>query len=572
MIKFHLVRWRNFLSTGNAWTEIRLDQHKTTLISGTNGAGKSTLLDAIAYVLYKKPFRNINIPNLVNTVNQKDCLVEIEFSIGLRTYRVRRGIKPAVFEVFSDNELIPQSANVYDYQENLEKNILRMNYKTFCQIVILGSAGYTPFMLLPAQSRRDIIENLLDIDVFSRMSTVLKLEQKQNDELIAKIQQKEKIIESKVALMEKHIKELETNNESQVNDIQDNITTLQRSLDEIETKEQHKREELAAFERELGGTPIETIRSNLTKLQEAQRQYTKREKKLLETDPTRDIQNCPTCLQSITSEARQKIDDRKHEILSKITEGSEKISRKIQTYSDELDNALLFQEQVNEKNVALAKLGNERVRVKDSIRTLQKQIEGLQRAKKEIDTTDLEKHKTALERLAARKDIALEEDDLLSLAATLLKDGGIKTMIVRQYIPVMNKLINKYLEQMDFYCLFEIDETFKETMKAVYKDEMVYTSLSQGERMRVDIALLFTWREIAKMRNAALTNILILDEIVDSSLDGAGTEEFLKIIQTLSQSANIFIISHKAEQIVDKFEHSIRFEKRSNFSEIAKEA
>lgn len=569
MISFRFVRWKNFLSTGNALTEIKLDQHATTLISGTNGAGKSTLLDVLSFALFKKAFRNINLPTLINTVNQRDCLVEVEFDVGSRSYLVRRGMKPHVFEVFSNGELIPQSANVYDYQDNLEKNILRMTHKTFCQIVVLGSAGYTPFMLLPAQARREIIENLLDIDVFSRMNTLLKNQQRDIESKMTEIEQKERLVSSRISLIEKHLRDKATDNQELIDTLEKDIDGTGRSIDDLQTQIAAANGELSALTKPAN---ITALQSKIAKHQEAKRQLEKRRSTLLDSlSKFEKIEECPTCSQSISDAVRTRISSQKYGVIDKIEQSTEELSRKLQAFQSELDTASDHQRAVDELNAKIRNLENERYIAERHVHALQNQLGSLQKAKDEIDTSELERHQTALQRVLRARDIAVEKADLLKTAATLLKDGGIKTMIIRQYIPVMNRLINKFLEQMDFFCIFEIDETFEEKMKAVYKDELEYTSLSQGERMRVDIALLFTWREIARMRNASLTNILILDEIMDSSLDSAGTEEFLRIVKDISQSSNIFIISHKADQIVEKFDNHVRFVKRNNFSQIEAE-
>lgn len=570
MIKFHSIRWRNFLSTGNEFTEIILDSHRTTLISGTNGAGKSTLLDALSYGLYKKAFRDINIPTLINSVNQRECLVEVEFSIGSRTYVVRRGMKPSVFEVYVNGEIIPQSANVFDYQENLEKNILRMNYKTFTQIVVLGSAGYVPFMLLPAQNRREIIENLLDIDVFSRMNTVLKAMQKATETKINDYQTKMKIVKSKIDLMERHIKELETNNDSKIEEITANLDKLDSIRLGFETALDQANED---YRQAADAVPdLLSLGGKLAKAKEAKRQIDAKEKKLLEAvEAAAHLESCPTCNRVVDLPTRMRLRDSKAEVHHKAKKMSETLAGKIQALELEWQEAQNLSTKANEKQARIREFESQ-IRVKEAeSKSLRTQLKSLQKSREEIDTTELDRHVLAYRMLTDKRNELLEQNDLQSTAATLLKDGGIKTMIIRKYIPLMNKLINKYLEQMDLFILFEIDETFKETMKAMYKDEMVYSSLSQGERMRVDIALLFTWREIARMRNAALTNILVLDEIMDSSLDGPGTEEFLKIIQNISQSSNILIISHKSDQIVDKFDRMIQFEKKNNFSEMVPE-
>ena len=541
------------------------------MITGSNGAGKSTFLDALSYGLFKKPFRNINIPALVNTINQKDCLVEIEFSVNNRSYLIRRGIKPVIFEIYSNGELIPQPANVYDYQDNLEKVILKINHKTFCQIVVLGSANFIPFMLLTPQNRREIIENLLDIGVFSKMNVILKQDQKKNEEFIASITSKEKLVQSKINLMEKHIKEIQTNNADLLSDLQKRIDSTEVNITSFKAKKAELDIELEELKKESTQASA-TLMISISKGKDAILQLQNRSKKLKKySDDFSELEKCSACNQTITEEAKVNLKENYDQRIENIETNQETLQKKIDKLESDLELSLEIEQKIKDKKKEIDKLTSEVSAESRLKKSLLSQLGSLQAAKQEIDTTDLEKHQKALSKLLSRRNEAFEERELLSNAGMLLKDDGIKSMIISQYIPVINSLINKYLQQMDFYCLFEIDETFKETMKAIYKDEMGYTSLSQGERMRVDIALLFTWREISRMRNAAYTNILILDEIMDSSLDAAGTEEFLKIIQKIAQSGNIFVISHKSDQIAEKFESNIMFKKVSNFSEMVKE-
>jgi len=569
MIHLQVVRFQNFMSYGNGFTEIRLDGSKTTLLVGSNAAGKSSVYESLCFGLFRKPYRNINIPNLVNNINQKDCLVEVEFQSDGRQYLVRRGIKPAIFEIYVDGELIPQPASVYDYQDNLEKNILRMNFKTFCQIVILGTAGFTPFMLLTPNVRREIVENLLDIGIFSKMNIILKQDQKRIDEFLVKIEQSERLIQSKISLMEKHIKERETDNESRISDLRDSIAKLQATIGQSKLDEAAIEDEIAAIERDNKFDRAK-IQDALSRLKQAQRQCETRQAKLLEAQKKISLLDvCPTCEQQITDVTRHTILAQKHELAKKLEDTAETIAGKLQTTTVELEAALEISGKLADKHRDLVSLCNDQRQSERSIRSLEMQIESLQKAKEEIDTSDLEKHRVAMGKLESKKEETLEERELLSNVALILKDDGIKSAIIKQYVPVINELINTYLEKMGSPMVFVIDETFKETIKSAYKDDRSYESLSQGERMRVDLAILFTWREISKMRNAAHTNLLILDEVMDSSLDSDGTEDFLKIIQDVSKETNIFVISHKAEQIIEKFDRVMTFRKTNNFSEIA---
>lgn len=569
MIHLQVVRFQNFMSYGNRMTEIRLDDYKTTLLVGINAAGKSSVYESLCFGLFRKPYRNINIPNLVNNVNQKDCLVEVEFQADGRQYLVRRGIKPAIFEIYVNGELIPQPASVYDYQDNLEKNILRMNFKTFCQIVILGTANFTPFMLLTPQVRREIVENLLDIGVFSKMNVILKQDQKRIDELLTKIEQSEKLIQSKISLMEKHIDERKKDTTSHINDLETQTMKRRETLAQLELDEAAVDAEIAAIEQ---GNKFDRakIQDALSRLKQAQKQCENRQAKLLEAQKKiSSLDVCPTCEQQVTDVARQAILTQKHELAKKLEDTAETIAGKIQTATIELEAALEIASKLADKHKERVAICNSQRQTKEAIETLENtKRRVLEKSKESIDTSELDKHRVAMEKLAVKKAETLEERELLSNVGLVLKDDGIKSAIIKQYVPVINELINSYLEQMGSPMVFVIDETFSETIKSAYKDDRSYESLSQGERMRVDLAILFTWREISKMRNAAHTNLLILDEVMDSSLDSEGTEDFLKIIRDASKETNIIIISHKAEQIIEKFDRVITFKKTNNFSEM----
>ncbi len=573
MIKFEYVKWKNFLSTGDEFTTIRLDSSSTTLICGDNGAGKSTLLDAITYVLYKKPFRNINLPQLVNSVNSKEMLVEIGFVIGSKRYRIRRGMKPAVFEIYVDGDLIPQAAKTFDYQDHLEKNILKMTFKTFCQIVVLGSANFTPFMLLPALARREIIEDLLDIEVFSKMFRLVKSEVGVAESAIADLEQKKKLIASRVSLMENHIKEMQTDKDSL---IKENLTKIEEHMEEIKNIEK----EIDVLEEKkkglVGDEPRNNnsfdIRSQIVSLQSKEKELTKKKEKLLgRINELHDTTTCPTCNQSILEEQRSILLLSKVELVNKMENAIEKASGKIRSLEEEYGKTKQIEKQIEEIDDEAQQLQRKIGEIAVAMRVLENQNKKLEKSKAEINTDDLEKHRKALATLKTKIDDAINNRALLDVAAQLLKDDGIKTMIIRQYIPVMNQLINKYLEEMDFPCAFQIDESFKEKITSSFRDDFSYTSFSQGERMRIDIALLFTWREIAKMRHASLTNILILDEIMDSSLDATGTQDFIEIVKKVAAGFNIFIISHKKDQMLEKFGRMITFEKKGNFSEMVTE-
>ena len=569
MIQFRSIRWRNFISTGNVFTEVRLDQNQSTLIIGENGAGKSTILDALTFALYGKPFRNINKGQLINSINQKNLEVVVEFTIGSKQYVVRRGIKPSVFEIFCDGQLLNQNAEAREYQEMFEKNILKLNSKSFNQIVILGSASFTPFMQLPAAHRREIIEDLLDIQIFSKMNTLLKDRVASNKEKIVDAQYTIQSLNDKIKLHQEHLDQLKQNNDllveqknQQIKTLQEQLQALNDTLAGLQTDQQ---------EQETKSVANLKITKKLEKYKALRSQIEDKIKRV-EHDIQffHDNDNCPTCKQQIDTSFKTQTTEEKRQCLTEIETGLEKLDLEIETTNKLLDNDVA-------DNLAQTKtkISNTRVEIKikqslvgqinAEISTLSVKTDQIVGGEQNVTQmqTDLQKKQTELQHAQGYK-------QLLDVAGMMLKDTGIKTKIIKQYIPVMNKLINKYLAAMDFFVNFEINESFEETIKSRFRDEFTYASFSEGEKMRIDLALLFTWRSIAKLRNSVSTNLLVMDEVFDSSLDSAGTEEFLKILSNLTKDTNTFIISHKGDQLIDKFVNIIKFEKHNNFSRIAK--
>jgi len=567
MILFKVVRWRNLLSTGNTFTEVKLNEAASTLIVGENGAGKSTFIEAISFALYGKPFRKINKPQLLNAINGKNLLVEIEFAIGKKEYLVRRGIKPNVFEIFVDGSLLNQEAKSGDYQDVLEKNILKLSHKSFSQIITLGASTFVPFMQLPAQARRDFIEDLLDIQIFSTMNNLLKTRIQDNKDALKDANTQLALCEQKIDLNKKHIESLRQNNEDLI-DIKHGKIYEHETLIETANAEIDKISE-----------QIDDLRLNIGDEQSVTDRMGKivtlhSELKFKLTDHNKHIKflntydHCPTCAQDIDPNFK-----------------TETLNTKIAS-AEELDVALskLSQEQdkVNARMVEIVKIGNQISQLNAEIvdrnnkirmyqkynQELYKEIEKLRntQTKVETDAVDLNKAKKELKDVHTLIEELTENRSLLGTAAVLLKDGGIKTKIIKQYVPVMNKLINKYLAAMDFFVQFELDESFDEKIKSRFRDEFSYASFSEGEKMRIDLALLFTWRAVAKLRNSASTNLLIMDEVFDSSLDTSGTDEFFKILSSVTADTNVFIISHKGASLMDKFTNIIRFEKKRNFS------
>ena len=567
MILFKVVRWKNLLSTGNIFTEVKLNEAASTLIVGENGAGKSTFIEAISFALYGKPFRKINKPQLLNSINGKNLLVEIEFSIGKKEYLVRRGIKPNIFEIFVDGSLLNQEAKSVDYQDVLEKNVLKLSHKSFSQIITLGASTFVPFMQLPAQARRNFIEDLLDIQIFSTMNNLLKTRIQDNKDALKDANTQLALCEQKIELNKKHIESLRQNNNELIalkqSKINQHITMIDVALDEIE-KFSTKIEE---FKISIGDEQSITDRLNkVTTLHSDLKFKLTDHNKHIKFLHTHD--HCPTCTQDINPTFKEENLNTKiasaeelDSALTKLSEEQAKINARMKEIVD-IDN------QISDYNAEITDRNN-KIRMYQKYNSeLQKEIVSLRnnQTKVETDAVDLNKAKKELKDVHTLIEELTENRSLLGTAAVLLKDGGIKTKIVKQYVPVMNKLINKYLAAMEFFVQFELDENFDEKIKSRFRDEFSYASFSEGEKMKINLSLLFTWRAVAKLRNSASTNLLIFDETLDSSLDNNGIEEFIKIITDLSMENNVFIISHRGDNLQDKFSNVIRFEKQKNFS------
>ena len=570
MIVFKKLRYQNIMSTGNQFTEILLNKSKSTLIVGENGAGKSTFIEALTFALYGRPFRNINKPQLINSITGKNLLVELEFSVGKKEYMVRRGIKPTVFEIYQNGSLINQNADIREYQEMLEKQILKLNFKSFSQIVVLGSASYVPFMQLPSQVRRGVVEDLLDIQIFSVMNSLLKEKIQTNRQELQDVGYKIDLCEQKIELHQKHIDSLMANNDELIAAKRIKIKEHQAAIE----AHQLKVEELMGYVTELSEqiADQEKISGRKTKLTQMESQLEDRIRKLKkEISFFHDHDSCPTCKQGLTHDFKQeKIVDREAKS-SEVSDALVKIENEIQAANARL-------EEINELNAVISAHNQQITSNNQQISFYQRYIQDLNKEIEELVeqgnkiTTDVDEtaqFEAELKTLGKLKEQLSNQKAMLDVAAHLLKDTGIKTKIIKQYVRVMNKLISKYLAAMDFFVDFQLDESFNETIKSRFRDEFSYASFSEGEKMRIDLALMFTWRAIAKLRNSASTNILIMDEVFDSSLDATGTEEFLKILEQLTQDTNTFIISHKGDQLYDRFHSVIKFEKHSNFSRIA---
>ena len=564
-IVFHTIRYKNFLSTGNIFTEIPLDKTNNTLIVGENGAGKSTILDALSYGLFNKPFRKINKPQLLNSITKKDLVVELEFSIGQNMYKISRGVRPNFFEVYMNGALLNQSSDVRDYQEILEKQILKINHKSFCQVVVLGSASFVPFMQLPAGQRRDIIEDLLDLQIFTTMNTLLKQKVADNANNTWKADKDKDLVEEKIKIVREHIAENDKNNTKIIDEKKERIKSTNDEISKnIETKFSLDRdiEELSS---KL--TDEDTLTRRKNKLSTLKHQL---EAKIAtyrgDIEFLNNHENCPTCQQQIDEGFRAESIEKKTIDITAVDQGLDQLTHEYEAASQKLDEIFSVHNDINTK-----KMDRHRVITKiDSLQyyrdQLQDDITSIKQDRKQQDTSKIDDLVKDLEDVKNKIVDLGEEQLLLSAAGMLLKDGGIKSRMIKQYIPIINKLINKYLAAMDFFVEFNLDENFNETIKSRYRDEFSYASFSEGEKMRINLAVLFTWRAVAKLRNSINTNILIMDEVFDSSLDANGTEEFMKIINQLTNDSNVYIISHKTDQIADKFDNVIRFEKHKNFS------
>jgi len=570
MIIFNKLRWKNFISTGNVFTEIKLDDEASTLVVGGNGSGKSTFLDAICFALFGKPFRNINKAQLINTINQKDAIVEVEFTTSGKAYKIIRGIKPNIFEIYCDGKLITQSAAVKDYQEHLEKFILKLNYKSFTQIVILGSASFTPFMQLAAAERRSIIEDLLDIQIFSRMNSVLKDKVATLKDDLNTGKYSMDLIKEKITMQTKYINNIKQDKQNQIDVYNENISVEVENIKTYAVAATAVALEISALEES-----IEDKEANAKMITKYSGLKDNLNKTALKVD--KDIKfytennDCPTCKQTLTETFKSDMIDERKVKLAQVVEGMKTLSVKNSEVNARQEEIIQVLKDIAGKEKSFNGIQSQIIA---SQRYIEKTRQEIATLSAETGNIEVEQSKlTALEKSCQDHEVTIrdltEKRSYFDVAATLLKDSGIKTKIIRQYIPVINKLVNKYLATMDFFVNFNLDESFKETIKSRHRDEFSYASFSEGEKQRIDMALMLTWRAVAKMKNSANTNILILDEVFDSSLDTNGTEDLMKILGMLDDT-NLFVISHKGDILQDKFRNVIKFEKVNNFSRMIK--
>jgi DNA repair exonuclease SbcCD ATPase subunit len=566
MLVFHKIRYKNFLSSGNQFTEIDFEKNHTNLIIGTNGAGKSTILDALTFVLFNKPFRKINKPQLANTTNEKDCLVEIEFSVNNRDYLVRRGIKPNVFDIEVNGNPLHKEADDRANQKILEENILKVNYKSFTQIVILGSSTFVPFMQLTTANRREVIEDLLDIRIFSAMNNLIKDKIRTQKDQVKSLELKKENLKDKMKMQQNFIEELENRGNANINANKEKIAKLDDEVGVYISENAKTEEKIYKFTKEQeevigAGDKLVKLNNLKGKISQKVSVITKEHKFFTENTV------CPTCTQTIEEEFR----------LNRITDAQNKAKELKEGY-EELENTIKFEQererQFNALSKEITKLNHEISQNNTRISLNQRQIRDLENeiqtitqnlANRNTEHEKLEEFQTNLQKTF--EDLSKKKEEIVyyDFAYSLLKDDGVKTKIIKKYLPFINQQVNRYLQMMDFYINFHLDEEFNETVKSPIHEDFSYSSFSEGEKMRIDLALLFTWREVARVKNSVNTNLLIMDEVFDSSLDGFGTDEFLKIIRYVIKDANIFVISHKAD-LHDKFESVLRFEKVKGFS------
>lgn len=568
MIIFEKIRWRNFLSTGNQFSEIKLNDNQNTLIIGQNGAGKSTILDALTFVLFGKSFRKINKPQLINTTNEKDCVVEIEFTIGSISWKIRRGIKPNIFEIYRDGSLLNQDASANDQQKFLEQSILKMNYKSFTQIVILGSSNFVPFMQLTSAGRREVIEDILDIKIFSTMNTLVKEKLRQRREDVKVVSLKKESLTDKVKMQENFIREMESRGKDTIKKIDQKISELNVNIEYLNSDNNEHEKDVKRYTKER-----ESVADAKDKVRKLGNLKGKISQKISTISNTRkffsDNDTCPTCTQEINNDMKSEKIGTLNKEVSKLESGYDELLETIKSEEfresvfDNITRSIMeSQSKISSNNAKISQLNAQIFGLNEDVKMINEQAKN--------KTEEKDKLVEYKERLERSFDTLVEKKNEISnydFVHNLLKDNGVKSKIIEKYLPLINQSVSKYLQMMDFYINFSLDEEFNETILSPIHEDFSYSSFSEGEKQRIDLALLFTWREVAKIKNSTNTNLLIMDEIFDSSLDGFGTEDFLKIIKFVVKDANVFVISHK-ESLHDRFEKVVKFEKRKNFSQI----
>ena len=570
MIIFKKVRYKNFLSTGNQFIEIQLDRSQSTLVVGENGAGKSTMLDALCFGLFQRPFRNIKKDQLINSINEKECVVEVEFIIGQNYYKIIRGIKPNTFEIWCNDVMLNQDAAQRDYQKHLESTILKLNFRSFTQVVILGNASFVPFMQLRARHRRQVVEEILDIEIFSKMNLLFREKQKNQDEVIKQSDFNCQLIDSKIESQKKHIEDMSGNKQQtiekrklEIEKAQTDIDNYQLDIDKVKTERAELQKQI------LDESKINNKYKQLHNLEAKLENTCSKHKKDLGFFQTHN--DCPTCQQAIDEAFKSTMIGKKAEKVQELEGALGQIEKDIKSAEDRLEVINKTMVTIREKELLINRYETSINEIKKYIESKENEIYELSDEKftTGVATGKLEELQEQLTSAEAAKVKQKEQKNYLDTARYLMQDTGIKTKIIKQYLPIMNQLINKNLADMDFFVNFTLDDEFNETIKSRHRDEFNYHSFSEGEKLRIDLAILFTWREIAKLKNSTNTNLLILDEIFDSSLDASGTDEFMRILSNKLAKENVFVISHKGDTLLDKFPSVLKFEKYKNFTKMA---
>ena len=570
MIVFKKVRYKNFLSTGQQFIEIQLDRSSKTLVVGENGAGKSTMLDALCFGLFQRAFRNIKKDQMVNSINEKDCVVEVEFVIGQNKYKIVRGIKPNIFEIWCNDVMLNQDAAVRDYQKHLEQTILKLNFRSFTQVVILGNASFVPFMQLRARHRREVVEEILDIEIFSKMNLMFREKQKLQDEVIKQSDFNCQLIDGKIESQKKHIEDMSGNNQQLIDKKQIEIQQAQTDIDNYQLDIDRVTTEKTALQSEiLDETKINSKYKQLHNLEAKLENTCSKHKKDLGFFQTHN--DCPTCQQEIDEAFKTTMQSKKAEKIQELEVALGQIEKDINSTETRLTKINEIMVTIREKELLINRYETSISEIKKYMVNKEHEIDELSDDKftTGVATGQLEELQEQLTEAESAKIKQKEQKTYLDTARYLMQDTGIKTKIIKQYLPIMNQFINKNLADMDFFVNFTLDDEFNETIKSRYRDEFNYHSFSEGEKLRIDLAILFTWREIAKMKNSMNTNLLILDEIFDSSLDASGTDEFMRILTNKLAKENVFVISHKGDTLLDKFPSILKFEKYKNFTRMA---
>jgi len=571
MIIFKKVKYKNFLSTGQQFIEVDLDKSNATLVVGENGAGKSTMLDALCFGLFQRAFRNIKKDQLINSINEKECIVEVEFKVGQKDYKIIRGIKPNIFEIWCDGDMLNQDAAQRDYQKHLEQQILKLNFRSFTQVVILGNASFVPFMQLRARHRRQVVEEILDIEIFSKMNIMFREKQKSQDELIKQTDFNYQLVDNKIDDKKKYIDDIDNRSqelvESKRAELDKSITDISNySLDIKKVKT-----DIAELQKQvIDQSKINGKHKKLHNMEAKLENTCNKHKKDLSFFQSHN--DCPTCQQAIDEVFKSTMIDKKKDKVSELNSALEQIDKEIKTTEMRLDTInktmITIREKellINRYETSIEEINKQRIKLAEEIEELRDE-----KVSSAEQTGELNQLQERLTELGKDKLSQKDEKIYIDTARHLMQDTGIKTKIIKQYLPIMNQLINKNLADMDFFVNFSLDEEFNETIKSRHRDEFNYHSFSEGEKLRIDLAILFTWREIAKLKNSTNTNLLILDEIFDSSLDSSGTDEFMRILHTTMEKENVFVISHKGDTLIDKFPRVMKFEKHKNFTRMAK--